>query len=64
MVDFSTIDRYQSLGDAALRAIDGEINRQAAMVAYINDFYLMMWITLAAAPLTLLMRGNRAPAGK
>jgi DHA2 family multidrug resistance protein len=43
--------------------IDAEVNRQAAMIAYVDDFWLMMWITLAAAPLTLLMRKNRAPAG-
>jgi DHA2 family multidrug resistance protein len=63
IVDVSTIDRYQALGDAALRLVDAEVNRQAAMIAYINDFYLMMWITIVAAPLTLLMRGNTRPRG-
>lgn len=63
-IDFSTIDRFQALGDAALRLIDAEVNRQAAMVAYIDDFYLMMWITLAAAPLTLFMRKNAAPMAR
>jgi MFS transporter, DHA2 family, multidrug resistance protein len=55
VLDFSTIDRFQAIGEAALRAIDGEVNRQAAMIAYTNDFYLMMWMTLAVVPLTLLM---------
>lgn len=63
VIDVSTIDRYQALGDMALRMIDGEINRQAAMIGYGNDFWLMMWITLAAAPLALLMQRNRAPPG-
>jgi DHA2 family multidrug resistance protein len=63
LVDVSTIDRYQALGDIAMSLIDAEVNRQAAMIAYVDDFWLMMWITLAAAPLTLLMRKNRAPAG-
>ncbi len=63
LVDVSTIDRFQTLGDTAISLIDAEVNRQAAMIAYVNDFWLMMWITLAAAPLTLLMRRNRAPAG-
>lgn len=63
LVDVSTIDRFQALGDTAISLIDAEVNRQAAMIAYVNDFWLMMWITLAAAPLTLLMRRNRAPAG-
>lgn len=63
IVDFSTTDRFQMLGDTAMTLIDAEVNRQAAMIAYIDDFYLMMWITLAAAPLALLMRKNKGPAG-
>ena len=63
LVDVSTVDRFQSLGDTAMSVIDAEVNRQAAMIAYVDDFWLMMWITLAAAPLTLLMRRNAAPAG-
>ena len=30
--------------------------RQAAMIAYLNDFELMKWMSLAAVPLVLLMR--------
>ncbi len=55
-VDFSTMDRFQSAGEAILWMIDGEVNRQAAMVAYIDDFYLMGWLSFAAIPLVLLMR--------
>ncbi len=62
MVDFSTTDRFQRLGDTAMSLIDAEVNRQAAMIAYIDDFWLMMWITLAAAPLVLLMKKNRRPS--
>jgi DHA2 family multidrug resistance protein len=44
--------------------VDAEVTRQAAMVAYIDDFYMMMWMSLAAIPMVLLMRKNsgRAPA--
>ncbi len=56
VLDFSTLDRFQAVGEAALRVVDGEVNRQAAMIAYTNDFYLMMWMTLAVVPLTLLMK--------
>ena len=56
VLDFSTVDRFQSLGEAALRLIDGEVNRQAAMIAYIDDFWLMTWLTLAAAPLVVFMK--------
>ena len=50
-----------ALGDAVLRMLDGEVTRQAMMIAYINDFYAMMWVTLAAIPLVLLMRPVTPP---
>jgi len=36
--------------------VNAEINRQAAMIAYIDDFWAMMWVTLASVPLVLLLR--------
>jgi len=39
-----------------LMAINNEVQRQAATLAYLQDFQLMMWVTLAALPLLLLMR--------
>ncbi len=64
LLDVSTVDRFQTIGDVALRMVDAEITRQAAMVAYIDDFYMMMWMSLAAIPMVLLMRRNsgRTPA--
>jgi MFS transporter, DHA2 family, multidrug resistance protein len=41
-----------------LAALNEELTRQAQMVAYLNDFKLLMWVTLAAAPLILLLRKN------
>ena len=41
---------------AALALLDAEINRQAAFIAYLDDFKLMMWITFAAIPLVLLLK--------
>jgi DHA2 family multidrug resistance protein len=49
--------------EAAIVALDAEINRQALMIAYIDDFWLMMLITVAAAPLLLLLHKGRKPAG-
>ncbi len=37
-------------------ALNAEVTRQAAMVAYIDDFKLMMLIALASLPLMLLLR--------
>jgi DHA2 family multidrug resistance protein len=47
------------LTDAAIAMLDAEINRQALMIAYIDDFHLMMIITLLALPLILLLRKPR-----
>ena len=63
ILDFSTVDRFQALGDTAMVLLNAEVNRQSAMIAYLDDFWLMMWITLAAAPLAFLMRKNTQPAG-
>ena len=47
---------HSSMGVAAFNA---EITRQAAMVAYLDDFVLMMVVTLAAIPLIALLRSPR-----
>ncbi|HVH76070.1 MAG TPA: DHA2 family efflux MFS transporter permease subunit [Stellaceae bacterium] len=41
-------------------ALNAEVTRQAAMVAYIDDFALMMLIVLASVPFLLLVRRPRA----
>ena len=40
---------------------DAEINRQALMIAYIDDFWLMMIVSLLAIPLLLLLKKGRRP---
>jgi DHA2 family multidrug resistance protein len=48
---------------AGLAALNAEINRQAAIMSYLNDFLLIMWIALASMPLLLLLRRAKpAPA--
>jgi MFS transporter, DHA2 family, multidrug resistance protein len=41
---------------AGWAALNAEITRQATMVAYVNDFWLMMLMTLAVIPLLLFIR--------
>jgi DHA2 family multidrug resistance protein len=43
--------------------LNGLVNTQAAMIAYLDDFKLMFWITLAAAPLLLFLRYTPLPRG-
>jgi MFS transporter, DHA2 family, multidrug resistance protein len=45
-----------NLGGGLLAMIDGEVNRQAAMIAYIDNFYLMFWMILCFVPLILLVK--------
>jgi DHA2 family multidrug resistance protein len=45
-----------------LAGLDGSIFNQAAMIAYIDDFQLMMILTLATIPFLFLIKKTR-PAG-
>jgi MFS transporter, DHA2 family, multidrug resistance protein len=53
------ISHYSLTSPTGIRALDAEVTRQAAMVAYIDDFKLMMIIALASIPLVLLLRHPR-----
>lgn len=49
---------YWNIGTTqGLVAINGEVQRQAATLGYLQDFKLMMWVTILALPLLLLLRG-------
>jgi len=60
LMPFSSIVRAQLPGgvpDArALSALNAQVTEQAAMIAYDDNFKLMMWLALAAIPLVLLLR--------
>ncbi len=49
----------------ALAGVNALVNQQAAMLAYNNDFYLMLVLTLCAVPLVALLRpaARQAAAG-
>jgi DHA2 family multidrug resistance protein len=52
-------------GPPSLRALAGlnaTVTEQAAMIAYNNDFKLMMVLSLAVIPLVLLLRKGATPA--
>jgi MFS transporter, DHA2 family, multidrug resistance protein len=56
--------RYSLSVPSGIAALNAEVTRQAAMVAYIDDFKLMMLISLASIPLVLLLRRPRMPAAR
>jgi DHA2 family multidrug resistance protein len=47
-------------GAGGLAALNATVNGQAAMIAYVNDFKLMMVLTLCAVPLVALLRRGAA----
>jgi DHA2 family multidrug resistance protein len=54
---------YSLTDPAGLAALNAEATRQATMVAYLDDFVLMMALVVIALPLLLLLRRPRgAPA--
>jgi DHA2 family multidrug resistance protein len=44
-------------------ALNEEITRQASMIAYINDFKLMMIVTLISLPFVLLLSSPKKLGG-
>ena len=44
---------------SGIAALNAEVTRQAAMVAYVDDFKMMMMIVLMAVPFLLLLRKPR-----
>jgi MFS transporter, DHA2 family, multidrug resistance protein len=48
---------------AGRAALDQVVQMQAAIISYIDDFKLMMILSLAAIPLVLLLRRAETPGG-
>ena len=51
---------YGNGGVAGATLLNAEITRQASMVAYIDDFWMMFLVTLAIIPLLILIRPPKA----
>ncbi|RVQ67761.1 DHA2 family efflux MFS transporter permease subunit [Croceicoccus ponticola] len=61
-VDTDRLQGLGGLGEGALRVIDGMVTEQAAMIAYLNDFWFMALACWATIPLLLLVRpGKKKP---
>ncbi|HEU4374108.1 MAG TPA: MDR family MFS transporter [Telluria sp.] len=53
---------YNLANGAGMTALNGEITRQASMIAYVDDYWLMMILTVAVIPLLLLVRKPKSAA--
>lgn len=63
-IDPASADRLGSLGEAAMQMLNLEINRQAAMIAYLDDFYLMMFLLIIMSPLIFFLKPGKATPGQ
>jgi len=52
------------LSERVAAMANAEVTRQAMMISYIDDFWLMMWASVCALPLVLLLKPIRAPKGE
>lgn len=64
MIDPASADRLGSLGTAGLQMLNMEINRQAAMIAYLDDFYLMMFLLIIMSPLIFFLKPGMSAPGQ
>ncbi|SFB37727.1 MFS transporter, DHA2 family, multidrug resistance protein [Collimonas sp. OK607] len=58
--DAMVASTYNLATQSGLEVINGEVTRQASMIAYVNDFWLMLIMTLMVIPLLLLIRPPKA----
>src|SRR3546814_8932116 len=61
VIDPAQATRYGEIGGAALAAVNAELTRQATMIAYLNDFYMLAIVTLVCTPLVFVLRNPRGP---
>ena len=55
-LDPSSADRLGTIGAGALSVLDAEVNRQAAMIAYLDNFQMLMIGLIFCLPLVLLFK--------
>jgi len=60
---FSTHAIGHFAGAAAQAALNGAVTAQASMIAYLDDFHLMMIMTVLSIPMLLFVRNASASAG-
>ena len=59
-IDPSITSMLGGAGESITAMLNAEVNRQAAMIAYLDDFKLMLILTLCALPLVLLLKRPKA----
>jgi MFS transporter, DHA2 family, multidrug resistance protein len=52
----SSAATFGSVGEGALAMLNGEVSRQAAMIGYLDNFYMMFWLVLCFVPLAWVIK--------
>jgi DHA2 family multidrug resistance protein len=55
-IDLSSVERFGPIGEGALTAINAMVTQQAAMIAYLDDFWLLTWLVALCVPLIFLAK--------
>lgn len=53
------LERFGMQGAQAVQFIDAEINRQAVMIAYIDDYWVMMWAAILIIPMIAILKSEK-----
>jgi DHA2 family multidrug resistance protein len=60
--DLDRITAYGGVSEAGMRVVDGMVNKQAAMIGYLNDFYIMALLCWAAIPVLFFVKAGKPAA--
>lgn len=56
--DLDRITAYGGVSEAGMRMVDGMVNKQAAMIGYLDDFYMMALLCWAAIPVLFFVKAG------
>ncbi|MFM9935273.1 MAG: DHA2 family efflux MFS transporter permease subunit [Novosphingobium sp.] len=56
--DLDRITAYGGVSEAGMRVVDGIVNKQAAMIGYLDDFYMMALLCWAAIPVLFFLKAG------
>jgi DHA2 family multidrug resistance protein len=63
-LDPNLLQMLGGTSDAVMAMANAEVTRQAAMIAYLDDFWIMAIVTALSVPLVFLLKRPKGPAGK
>ena len=61
-ISSAMVDRLPGAGETVMSAVNAMVSRQALMIAYLDDFWLMAILTIAAVPLAIFLKKPRKQA--